>query len=245
MVKTKVDMTGWVISEHGVPDSRLIVLEQTEDYIQPNGKHRAMWKCKCSCGNSNLVIARGDLIQSGDIKSCGCLNIEKSTDRLVKFNKKYNNYDLSGEYGIGWTSNTNKEFYFDLEDFEKIKNYCWYETNYGYICSTNSKHIVQMHRLITGISDKSKDVDHKDHNKNNNRKYNLRICTRSQNSMNKRNVIGVFWDNSRNKWVSKIKLNYKNIFLGYFENFEDAVKSRKEAEEKYFGEFSYDNSINS
>ena len=29
----------------------------------------------------------------------------------------------------------------------------------------------------------------------------------------------------------------------YFENFEDAVKARKEAEEKYFGEYSYDNSV--
>ena len=31
--------------------------------------------------------------------------------------------------------------------------------------------------------------------------------------------------------------------LGYYGNFEDAVKARKEAEEKYFGEYSYDNSM--
>ena len=37
--------------------------------------------------------------------------------------KKYNRYDLSGEYGIGWTTNTNHVFYFDLEDYEKIKDY--------------------------------------------------------------------------------------------------------------------------
>ena len=45
--------------------------------------------------------------------------------RSSKCNKKYNKYDLSGEYGIGWTSNTNQEFYFDLEDYDKIKDYCW------------------------------------------------------------------------------------------------------------------------
>lgn len=31
--------------------------------------------------------------------------------------------------------------------------------------------------------------------------------------------------------------------LGRFDNFEDAVKVRKEAEEKYFGDWSYDNSM--
>ena len=46
------------------------------------------------------------------------LNIE------VKKIKKYNTYDLSGEYGIGYTTKGEK-FLFDLEDYEKIKDYCW------------------------------------------------------------------------------------------------------------------------
>ena len=37
--------------------------------------------------------------------------------------KKYNTYDLSGEYGIGYTSK-GEEFYFDLDDYDKIKDYC-------------------------------------------------------------------------------------------------------------------------
>lgn len=32
------------------------------------------------------------------------------------------------------------------------------------------------------------------------------------------------------------------MVIGYFENFEDAVKARKDAENKYYGEYSYDNS---
>jgi hypothetical protein len=39
-----------------------------------------------------------------------------------------------------------------------------------------------------------------------------------------------------------IHIDYRRVHLGYFDNFEDAIKVRKEAEEKYFGEFSYDNS---
>ena len=38
------------------------------------------------------------------------------------------------------------------------------------------------------------------------------------------------------------KRKNKRISLGYYTKFEDAVKSRKEAEEKYFGGFSHDNS---
>ena len=36
-----------------------------------------------------------------------------------------NIYDLSNEYGIGYTSNTKEPFYFDLEDYDKVKEYCW------------------------------------------------------------------------------------------------------------------------
>lgn len=31
MVKVKEDMTGWVMNEHGFPDSRLTVIKQVED----------------------------------------------------------------------------------------------------------------------------------------------------------------------------------------------------------------------
>ena len=61
-LKPDIDMAGWIMKEHGVPDSRLTVIE----YL---GKDH--WKCKCECGNfhnaeySNLV--------SGKVKSCGCL----------------------------------------------------------------------------------------------------------------------------------------------------------------------------
>ena len=30
-----IDMTGWVMKEHGIPDSRLTVIKRTEDYIAP------------------------------------------------------------------------------------------------------------------------------------------------------------------------------------------------------------------
>ena len=94
-------------------------------------------------------------------------------------------------------------------------------------------------------------IDHKNHDKMNNRKSNLRRANNSENAMNSElssantsGVTGVYHDKKRNKWIASIMFNYKNIHLGRFDKFEDAVKARKDAEEKYFGEWSYDNSMN-
>lgn len=37
MVKTKEDMMGWKMWEHGVTDSKIIVIEQVDDYIDSAG----------------------------------------------------------------------------------------------------------------------------------------------------------------------------------------------------------------
>ena len=87
-------------------------------------------------------------------------------------------------------------------------------------------------------------VDHINRNPLDNRKSNLRIVNNQQNSMNKghqkRNTSGhkgVSWDKSRNKWYAYITVNYKLINLGRFNILEDAIKARKKAEIKYFGEY--------
>lgn len=170
------------------------------------------------------------------------------------YHLKYNKYDLSGAFGVGWTTNTNKEFWFDLEDYDKIKDYCWNEDNHGYITTRfkiNNQNIrYKMHRLIMDVDDKTIEVDHKKHNVKDNRKQNLRIVNSVNNKRNRRlgknnnsGVTGVSWDEPRKKWRVRIVVNKKDVSLGYFDNFDDAVKTRKDAEEKYFGAYSYDNSM--
>lgn len=82
-----------------------------------------------------------------------------------------------------------------------------------------------------------------------NRKENLRKVTRSRNNQNihrrKDNtsgVTGVTWHKGQNAWYASISINKKRISLGYFSDFEEAVKARKAAEEEYFGEYSFENS---
>ena len=54
---------------------------------------------------------------------------------------------------------------------------------------------------------------------------------------------GIWWFSDRNRWVAEIRVNNKKKTIGYFSDIKDAVKARKHAEEKYFGSFSYDNSM--
>lgn len=241
MVKVKEDMTGWNMWEHGVPDSRLTVIEQVEDYISPSGEHCACWLCECNCQEHKKIIARGKDLRSGDRTSCGCL-----TKELLSLRKKYNKYDLSREYGIGWTNNTNREFYFDLEDYDKIKDFCWFEhiDHNGYHSlqanDTDSKETILMQWIIVG-----KNYDHKDRNTFNNRKNNLRFATNTENSQNrskyKNNTsgfTGVSWDKTNNKWRAQIQHYKRKIAIGLFDNKEDAIRARLLAEKEYFGEFS-------
>lgn len=52
-------------------------------------------------------------------------------------------------------------------------------------------------------------------------------------------VVGVSWSKNTNSWISQIEVDKRALYLGAFEDFEDAVESRKQAEEKYFGEYRY------
>ena len=220
-----------LIDLNGQKFGKLTVIKRVEDIAYPSGKTSTRWLCKCDCGNE--VIVMGQNLKKNLTKSCGCIQ------------KRYNTYDLSGEYGIGYTSK-GEEFYFDLEDYDKIKTYCWYLSNNKYLAAGNKN--LLFHRLIMNC-ESNMVVDHINHNKMDNRKSNLRVCKQNNNSANckvsKNNtsgVTGVCWNNKRNKWEAKIMVNRKTINLGRYNNFEEAVVARKQAEEKYFGEYSYDNS---
>lgn len=251
------DMTGWKMWEHGVENSRLVVVERTQNKINPGGKKQAQWLCKCICGSGKDVIATTSNLKSGNVKSCGCLAIENSRQLLTgntygHKNKKHNKYDYSKEYGIGYTTNNNHEFYFDWEDYDLIKNYTWIMKD-GYIVtndySSGKRKYIRMHRLIMDANPGVL-IDHRKHFKYDNRKEKLRNSNINTNHFNhdiyKNNTsgtTGVNWDAESGKWRARLWAYGKMHHLGRFENLEDAIKARKEAEDKYFGEFSYDNSM--
>ena len=209
-------------------------------YISPKGFSDLMWICECSCDAHTIREIRGSILRSGGSKSCGCL-----------FRNKY---DLSGEYGVGWTNNK-EEFYFDLEDYDKIKDYTWHKDKDGYIvanCNVDGRNTtIKMHRLVVDVLDNNDVcVDHIRHINYDNRKSELRVVNNMQNSMNtktsKNNTSGakgVSWDKEKGKWEAYITVDGKRKHLGYFKEFEDAKKVRLKAEDEHFGEYSYNNSM--
>ena len=203
---------------------------------------RYIYNCTCDCGNHCEVL--GELLSSGKTKSCGCLRKEITSKR----SKKYNDYDLSGDYGIGYTSKGEK-FFFDLEDYDKIKDYCWLYSN-GYVVSSlylgnNTSKCVTLSRFLINAQE-GYVVDHINHDKRDNRKINLRIATVSQNGMNmippqnkEYQCRGIEYNSKVEKWVARITVDNKRINLGYFNILEDAIATRKDAEEKYYGAYKY------
>lgn len=239
MIKTKKDLTGAVFG-------RLTVIKQAEDYISPQGKHYSRWRCKCECGKITEVITSD--LNKGHVTSCGCAKNKKGVPNIK--NKKHNTYKLNledehGVYGIGYCFNSDVKFYFDMDDFDLIKDYCWsaHKDGANYYSLTAkvplTKKCTKMHILI-GF----KGFDHIDRNPFNNRKYNLRPATIQENAMNASlninntsGIIGVSFSKHHKKWKSYITFNGKQIYLGLYENKEDAIKTRLKAEKEYFKEF--------
>lgn len=99
--------------------------------------------------------------------------------------------------------------------------------------------------MYHGVDPLEKIVDHKNDPTTNNKIDNLRLASNAQNQMNRVNlpsdntsgVIGVYWDKSKKKWKVRISIDGVQKHLGYFTNKEDAIKTRREAEIKYYGDF--------
>lgn len=203
---------------------KLTVIKRAEN----NAKHgEIQWICKCDCGNIVTVI--GKLLRNGEVKSCGCLK------------RNFNHYEIKDNICIA-TMSTGVKHIFDAEDYEKVKNISWFLTHKGYIYGIYNKKQIFIHQLITDF--KYPMIDHKNGNKLDNRKSNLRPATKSQNAMNrhsrksnKSGYLGVYWDKDRNKWVAKIGINRKTLNLGAYIHIDDAVKARLKAEKIYFKEF--------
>lgn len=227
------------MSEIGKQYNDWTIIGDAPDRIDAAGKHHKRYLCECKCGNK--LIKDFYKIKSG-AKMCKECYLKLLPDNGVPFERKENVYDLSGEYGVGWTNNSNQEFYFDLEDYDKIKSYCWYESKNGYIVAyggTEEK-TVKMHSLLCCSG-----CDHKNRLKYDNRKLNLRACKQSDNVKNRSipksntsGIIGVSFHKRANRWAAYISCDKTRHSLGFYVDKNEAIVARLSAEKKYFGEFS-------
>lgn len=220
---------------------RFTIISKPIYKVGKDNRERKYYPCKCQCGEYRDVLS--DNLLSGKSKSCGCLNnelfIQRTLDRAT-----LNDYEFTPDICIGYT---NKGiFLVDIEDYDKIKDFHWSINSDGYVVDNNG---VKISRIIMDASSNIF-VDHKHgcETRFDNRKSNLRLATVQQNNLNRKtytnNKLGVRGvSRAKNgKYVAHIGFNYKKIHLGTFDTLEEAIIARKDAENKYFGEWSYDNS---
>lgn len=115
-------------------------------------------------------------------------------------------------------------FYIDANMVEKVSKEYWHYSTKGYIISNARNRPKQsLHRFVLGIaaSDNSTIVDHINRSKLDCRSQNLRVVTAQQNSMNRSiqsnnttGYVGVTFSNRAKKYIAKIGLNDRDIYLG-------------------------------
>jgi hypothetical protein len=113
----------------------------------------------------------------------------------------------------------------------------------GYISIKVISCVTSSHRIVwamqTGGWPKG-EIDHINGKKTDNRMSNLRDVKHSENMKNqktpknnKSGVAGVFWDKSAKKWKATIYHKNKSIYLGRFEQKDDAIAARLCAQGNY------------
>lgn len=139
----------------------------------------------------------------------------------------------------------------DDEDYEKLNKHKWYahlENKIWYAVrdiklDDGKRTIIRLHREIVNVLS-GKDVDHINHDGLDNRKCNLRICTRSQNISHQRkhknntsDFRGVYWYKKKQKWMAYITIERKRITIGYFDDKVEAGHIVDQFAIQLFGEF--------
>lgn len=155
----------------------------------------------------------------------------------IRKQRKINRAEFIENYVKLYDSNNNS-FLVSTEDYEKIKWRMWrVDTKTGYVSTRIGGKSVRLHRYIMNPPE-NKTVDHINHDKTDNRRENLRICSMRENNLNKKRK-GVRFDRRRNLWQAYVYSEKGFKHLGYFRSEEEAVKVRKKNEKIYYGEFRY------
>jgi hypothetical protein len=142
------------------------------------------------------------------------------------------------------------------EDYEQLNQFNWqlHPSGYASRCqslgSRGNTQTILMHNAIMCI----KGIDHKDTNKLNNQRDNLRLANKSQNAANLpinafktkysySQYKGVSWNKQVNKWIAQIMFHRVNYGLGYFASELEAAKAYNAKAIELFGEFARINEL--
>lgn len=151
-------------------------------------------------------------------------------------------------------STNKKEILVDDKDYAWVKNFNWHVSSCDGVTMNkvdfnSDMPTYSLPRILMGLDfGDSRVVDHENHNRCDNRRCNLRVCTQSQNMANQRKRVGasskykgVHWCKKDKRWRAQIRVNYKTLYLGQFEKELDAAAAYDVAALTHFGEFALPN----
>lgn len=161
---------------------------------------------------------------------------------------------LGGKYGVG------KHAIVDDADYETLSAHKWYVMKNGYATRTidlgrlNGKkrtRAMTMHRQLMG--EPTLLVDHCNNDRLDNRRSNLRLATKHENTMNRvlhknssTGFKGVFFRKEcpNKPYYARVGMDRKYVHLGYFKHPEEAAQAYNTKAKELFGEFALLNNIN-
>lgn len=190
----------------------------------PNKGKSARYKVQCSCGQIKEVEA-GHL-RNGSTKSCGCSLEAKRGSR-----KENHGLSASKEYKV-WAGIVARTSH----PYESTKRW-YYDKGIEISAEWRSsflKFYEDMGPCPEGYSIDRIDPDG-DYCKENCRWASppLQAINKGLFSNNTSGKTGVSFNSQHQKWVSTIYVDNSAVHLGLFANFDDAVKAREDAEQKY------------
>jgi len=125
----------------------------------------------------------------------------------------------------------------DDEDYEELNKHKWFPKKGAHTVYTHrhngtgaTRTSVAMHRQILNAAPRQ-DCDHINGDGLDNRRANLRVCTRTQNQWNSRPrgktslYKGVCWNKARRKWIAQINTIGYTQHIGIFNNEIDAARA--------------------
>lgn len=187
--------------------------------------NRTYYFCECDCGNSKWI--RVDSLKV--VKSCGCLAAATQFKEKPAVNKKFGRLEV--------IEKTDKKA-LNGSLIYKCKCDCGniVECSIGDLRSGRVRSCGCLFKEI--VSKRSKETIKDLIKKNIIDNVNVPAISREKRlSTNTSGTTGVTWDKKREKWVAQIVFKNRHYYLGRYDFKEDAIKARKEAEEKLFKPF--------
>lgn len=135
-----------------------------------------------------------------------------------------------------------------LDSLEYVKSKHWTisgPSNNFYIVNKTNKKVIRLHRELLNVTSSSIFVDHINGDRLDNRLQNLRVCTKSQNNMNRRKtptkllkgIQKVIGRSGNISYTCRIKKNGIQLYLGTYQSLRDAVVHYNTKCKELHGEF--------